>query len=225
MTKQEKNFVLACVLGDGCINKRIINNTPQCRFLLKHSLKQKEYFLWKVEKLSEILSRKSIKDSTWKIEKECGRSKLDAVRFERNHPYLKSLYSFIYQSNKKTFSKKVLDRLSIEGIAIWYMDDGSLYNVKYANTETTYRFRTAQCTLNTYLSEKENEVIVDWFKKKHNIIWRIVKDKGFTRLQMGTQEARKFIALIKDFIHPTMMYKTNIRVGEVIDRNTLQPIG
>jgi predicted 3-demethylubiquinone-9 3-methyltransferase (glyoxalase superfamily) len=133
------------------------------------------------------------------------------------------LYSFIYVNGKKTFSKKVLNRLSLEGIAIWYMDDGSLYNVKYKTSKNTYRYRTAQCMLNTYLSKEENEVIVKWFKDKYDIKWRIVKDKNFTRLQMGTKQARKFIALIKDYIHPSMMYKTEIKVGQEVSYNTLQP--
>lgn len=227
MTKKEKDFVLACVLGDGCINKRMVNNTPQCRFLLRHSNKQKDYFLWKVERLSQILSadsgRQYKKRSSWGYEDNTGRSKILSVRFERNHPYLKSLYSFIYQGGKKTFSKKVLSRLDLEGIAIWYMDDGSMYNVKYLTSKGTYRYRVVRCTLNTYLTREENQIIVDFFKKKFGIEWIITKDKGFTRLQLGTKEARKFIALIKDYIHPSMMYKTEIKVGQEISYNTLHP--
>lgn len=217
MTKKEKDFTLACVLGDGCINKRIVNNTPQCRFLLKHSIKQKDYFLWKVEKLSKALSksdRTCEKRSVWSIEENSGRSNITALRFERNHPYLKDLYSFIYQGGKKTFSKKVLNRLTLEGLAIWYMDDGNMYNVKYLTSRGTYRYRMVRCTLNTYLSEAENQVIVDYFKKKYDIEWLITKDKGLTRLQMSTKQARKFIDLIKDYIHPSMMYKTEIKVGQ-----------
>ena len=229
MTKNDKNFILACVLGDGCINKRIINNTIQCRYLMRHSNTQFDYFKWKVDKLKNIFDKSQKKDfkikSDWQYENNSGKSKILSVKFERNHPYLKSLYKFIYQNNKKTFSQKVLNRLNIEGIAIWYMDDGSLYNVKYKTSRNTYRYKTAQCTLNTYLSEKENEVICKWFKEKYDINWRIVKDKKFTRLQMGTKEARKFFGLIEDFIHSSMMYKIDIKVGQEIECNTLHPKG
>lgn len=228
MTKKEKNFILACVLGDGCINKRIINNTIQCRYLMRHSNTQFDYFKWKVDRLISIFDKSQNKQfkikSNWSYENNSGKSKILSVRFERNHPYLKSLYNFIYQNGKKTFSKKVLNRLDLEGIAVWYMDDGSLYNVKYKTSKNTYKYRTAQCTLNTYLSEKENEIIVKWFKNNYDINWRIVKDKSFTRLQMGTKEARKFFALIKDFIHPSMMYKIDIKVGQEIKCNTLHPV-
>jgi hypothetical protein len=171
-----------------------------------------------VERLSKALSstsgREYKKRSSWSMEEETGRSKITSLRFERNHPYLKDLYSFIYEGGKKTFSKKVLNRLTLEGIAIWYMDDGNMYNAKYLTSRGTYRYRIARCTLNTYLSETENQVIIDFFKRKYDIEWIIAKDKGFTRLQMGTKQARKFIDLIKDYIHPSMMYKTEIKVGQ-----------
>jgi len=160
MTQKEKQFLLACVLGDGCINKRIINNTVQCRFLLHHSNKQADYFLWKVEKIRKILDKADSKNSTWRYENTSGRSKILSVKFERNHPYFKNLYGFIYQNKTKTFSKKVLNKLDIEGLAIWYMDDGSLYNYKKLYPDGTYKYNKCSMTLNTYLSHEENKIIV-----------------------------------------------------------------
>lgn len=213
MTKEEKDFVLACVLGDGCINKRIVNNTIQCRYLLKHSIKQKEYFDWKVSKLIPILSNGKV-NSKPSMEHNCGRSGITCVRYEKNHKYLKDLYYFIYENGKKTFSRKVLDRLTAEGVAIWYMDDGSLYNVKYTTIkEKLVKYRTAQLTLSTYISIEENNVIIKYFQEVWGVTFRAVKDKGFYRLQCGTQEARKFIEIVRPYIHPTMLYKIDIKVG------------
>lgn len=214
MTKKEKNFILACILGDGCINKRLINNTIQCRFLMKHSMKQFEYFKWKVERLEKIFSSKRV--NSYSMEKNSGRSNITACRYEKNHAYLKSLYSFVYQNSKKTFSKKVLNKLDAEGIAIWYMDDGSLYNVKYLTSSGKYRCRVANLTLNTYLSFEENKIIVDYFKNKWNITFKIAKGKNFTRLLVRTKEARKFIEIVKPYIHESMLYKIDIKVGQIV---------
>jgi len=222
MTKQDKNFIIACVLGDGCINKRIIHNTVQCRFLLKHSGKQIDYFYWKVERLKTILfgsqAKTFQKQSTASFEDNNGRSKILAVRFERNHPYFKVLHRFIYQNNKKTFSKKVLNRLTPEGLAVWYMDDGSLYNAKYQGRKySTYSKCTAR--LNTYLSKEENQIIIDYFKEKWNVEWKLEQEKGFYRLRCNTTEFRKFVEIIKPYIVPTMLYKIDIKVGQqIIDK-------
>lgn len=219
MTNNDKKFIIACVLGDGCINKRVINNTEQCRFLLKHSNKQFDYFIWKVNKLKQILNNSKHKNSNYFLEKNSGRSNITAVRFERNHPYFKILYRFIYQNNKKTFSRKVLDRLNPEGLAIWFMDDGSLYNSKYKGKKyDTYSKCTAR--LNTYLSKEENEIIIKYFIEKWNIEWKLEKEKSFYRLRCNTTEFRKFVEIIKDYIVPSMLYKIDIKVGQQFNYKT-----
>jgi len=223
MTTKEKKFILSCVLGDGCINQRIISNTVQCRFLLKHSIKQFEYFNWKVQKLMAILDSSQSKNfqrkSNYSIEQNCGRSKIDAVRFERNHPFFKILYKFIYINGHKTFSRKVLDRLDQEGLAIWFMDDGSLYNAVYKGKKySIYSKCTAR--LNTYLSKEENEVIIKYFKERWNIEWKNEKEKNFYRLRCNTTEFRKFVEIINPYIYPSMKYKVDIKVGQVVNHNT-----
>lgn len=223
MTTKDKKFILACVLGDGCINQRIVNNTIQARFIMRHSNKQLDYFLWKVEQLKKALEKTQAKDfrkkSNYYFEDESGRSKILSVKFERNHPYFKILYKFIYKDGKKTFSKKVLNRLDEKGLAIWFMDDGSLYNAKHVGKEyITYRTCTAR--LNTYLSKEENEIIIKYFKEVWNIEWKLEKEKRFYRLRCNTTEFRKFVEIIKPFIIPSMMYKIDIKVGQKILNKT-----
>jgi hypothetical protein len=215
MSNEDKKFIIACILGDGCINSRIINNTVQCRFMLRHSNKQFDYFIWKVNELKRILDKKQAKNSEYSYEDNSGRSKILSVRFERNHPYFKTLHKFIYPNNKKTFSKKVLNRLNAKGLAIWFMDDGSLYNAKYNN-------KYSKCTarLNTYLSKEENEIIIKYFMEKWNIRWVLEKEKQFYRLRCNTTEFRKFVEIIKDYIVPSMFYKINIKVGQEVTNNT-----
>jgi len=223
MTTKDKKFILACVLGDGCINQRIVNNTIQARFMLRHSNKQFDYFLWKVEQLKKALEKTQAKDfhkkSDYYYEDESGRSKILSVKFERNHPYFKLLYKFIYQNGKKTFSRKVLNRLDAKGLAIWFMDDGSLYNFKYeVKGYSTYSKCCAR--LNTYLSKEENEVIIKYFIDKWGIEWKLEKEKRFYRLRCNTTEFRKFVEIIKPFIIPSMMYKIDIKVGQKILNKT-----
>ena len=127
MTKNEKAFVIACAIGDGCINKRFVNGYSCYRFLMKHSEKQKDYFLYKAYQLDQILGKKRKKP--FKIYKNLGRSNITVYQFEKNsNKHLKSIYNLIYINNKRTYSKNLLSKLNAEGLAIWFMDDGSLYH-------------------------------------------------------------------------------------------------
>lgn len=224
MTTKDKKFIIACVLGDGCINQRFVNNTVQARFMLRHSNKQFDYFIWKVDRLKSILDRSQAKNFTKKsshfYEDNSGRSNILSVKFERNHPYFKILYPFIYRNGHKTFSRKVLNRLDAEGLAVWWMDDGSLYNHKYKGNLVGNTYSKCSGILNTYLSKEENEVIIKYFNEVWGVTFRLEKEKKFYRLRLNTTECRKLFPIIEPYIVPSMLYKIDIKVGKRIEDNT-----
>lgn len=216
MTIKEKNFILACAIGDGCISRGFIQNSwLRYRFLLKHSEKQKEYFHWKCKQLESILSKSKCRVKYWKLYVNSGKSQINALQYEKNNnKVLKPIYNLLYRSNKKTLSRKVLDKFDAQGLAIWYMDDGSLSHYKYKRGDGTEIYRRCVATLNTYLSKEENIIIQKYFREKWNVEWNIHKDKGFFRLVCGTKEFRKFKQIIEPYIHETMKYKINIKVSQ-----------
>lgn len=223
MTKDDKAFLIGCVIGDGCINRRMIRDKDYYRIMIKHSEKQYDYVKWKAEEIERILATKSkaFKPRT-KLLTKCpnsGRSKITAWRYERGHKYFSNLYHFLYPSNTKTLSRKVLNRLTAQAIAIWYMDDGSLYNPKRNG-----KYRVPRITLNTYISEEDNKIIQTYFKEVWDIEFRINKDKsdgihkGHTRLVICKLiDASRFIELVKPYIHPSMMYKVNVKYGQTVE--------
>lgn len=220
MTKKDRNFIIACAIGDGCINKRYINNKNYYRFLMKHSIKQKDYFLYKAKIIESILNKTRIKFH--RVEHNCGRSNITCYSYEKgDSKNLKPVYNMLYSNNKKTYSLKLLNHLNPLGLAIWFMDDGSLYNFKHTRKNGSQYYSKCRITLSTYVSYEENEIIQKYFIKKWNIKWNIHKDKTdsgklFYRLSAGTKEARKFFEIINPFVHKSMVYKTNIKVGQEV---------
>ena len=222
MLKTDQQFIIACTLGDGCINKRFIQGKYlSYRFLMKHSIKQEEYFMSKAKRLEEILSKKP-REVFHYVYENSGRSNIKALQYEKvNIKELKSIYNLIYINNKKTFSRRVLDKLTPEGLAIWHMDDGSLYNAKQTRRDGSQYYSKCRMTLNTYLSYEENEIIQKYFDEVWDIQWNINKDitdtgKLFYRLSAGTRQARKFFPIIKDYIHESMKYKIDIKVTQEV---------
>ena len=96
------------------------------------------------------------------------------VRFNvTSNFYTYSIVNAIYNAdNQKTFSNELLECLTPEGIAWWYMDDGSM-SFKRRNE----RIHSIIVTLNTYETLEKNQRIVDYFKNKWNIQWNITKTK------------------------------------------------
>ena len=196
MTNDEISMIIALTLGDGHI-------TPEGRYCVNHCESQKEYIEYKKQILDKIIGGKPItihktknvvkgKEYHGYTIRKCNKKKLQPIR--------ELLYT---QDGHKKFTRDILDKLTLEGIAIWYMDDGSLSAEKDSNGKIhSYKLGIA-----TYISKEENEVIQQYFDEMWGIHWNIHKDGDKYRIRMGTQEARKFIQLIKPYVIPSMSYK------------------
>ena len=85
------------------------------------------------------------------------------------------------------------------------MDDGNL-----AKKKKNGKIHAYELYLNTFVSDEENQTIIDYFKEVWNIKFSKVKNNGGYRLRCGTIEARKFINIIKEYVLPSMQYKIDI---------------
>jgi hypothetical protein len=121
-------------------------------------------------------------------------------------PLSRVLVKKCYRNRVKTFSRNFLEYLTLQGLAIWFMDDGSKSFKKVGN-----KVHAVEVTLNTYLSKEENEVIIEFFRERWDINWGLNKSRDSYRLRMGTREARKFFPLIEPFIIDSMKYKINLQ--------------
>lgn len=178
------------LIGDGGRNKNNI--------MIHHSMKQESYALFKRELLTDI--------TNVKVNMRYFEGKYPSLRLEpRLIPLTKSLVNELYSSGKKKLTQQFLNYLSVESIAIWYMDDGSKSLKKRKG-----KVHAAEVTLNTYLCVEENNLIIDYFKENWGICWQLNKSKNSYRLRMGTREARKFFTIINPYIHNSMNYKTTL---------------
>ncbi len=199
-TKKQMSIVLAMVFGDSWVSKFIpkrANSFLGCR----HSHKQSDYLEYKRNMLKDLgFSVSKIYDTTNNYGK--------TFTFECRNPELfNQLRLVLYPKNNKIIKRKWLNYLNEEGLAIWYMDDGSY----------TYDRKSGRAFLHTNsFSEKENNIIINYFKKVWNITphLRMVKRKDryiSYFLAFNVEETKKLIELIKPYIIPQMMYKVGLR--------------
>ena len=126
-------------------------------------------------------------------------------KFSKGHKYFRILRKWIYKDNIKTFSTKLLNKLTPASIALWYMDDGGLSAKKRNGTIYTY-----EIFLNTGKGKEDNQIIIDYFKNKWNIQFNQVKNNNVYRLRVNIREGGKFLKLVLPYIPECMKYKVTV---------------
>lgn len=185
-------------LGDGnmVIQKSAIN--PSIRF--NHSSKQREYSRHKIALLQQIFPYDLTRGYS---EVEVENNKQNGKRYKicrfasRVSPKLKTVYKAFYQNGKKVVTKQGLKMLTHHGLAIWYMDDGC------------WNKGNRTVMISTYTTLEQNQLIVDYFKEKWGIEWRIGKhyDKYFLIRGEKSDDIKKFMKMISPYVIPQMRYK------------------
>lgn len=199
MTLEEKSLIIAFTLGDGHI-------APEGRLIINHCEKQKGYLLYKADIVNKIIGKKPVTiHKTKNIVK--GKEYFGYTIRKCCKAKLQEIYDLVYPNKKKVISREVLDYLTPQGIAIWYMDDGTLYPDKKDGKIHAWKLRIA-----TYLSKEENQVIVDYFKEKWDIQFHIYKDGNKYLIGMGTKEAKRFLTLVKPYIDEVECMKYKVRI-------------
>lgn len=122
LSNQTQAIILGSLLGDGSL--KIHSHYKNARFSFRHSEKQKDYFLWKVNQLSEISSAKNI----WRQSKN-GQDGWGTIKWRyqsRALPALTELYNLTHPKGKFKIRRKWLNLLTPLSLAIWWQDDGSI---------------------------------------------------------------------------------------------------
>lgn len=199
MNKRELRGVLTgMVLGDGFIYQQKGRKYPNL------TIEQTDYDL--------IQHKKSILEDITSVyvaeRNRHDRSKTYRLQ-TKQHPQYKVMRDLIYRNGNRSITKTVLKALTPEGIAIWYMDDGS-WQPRY----NTLRLHTDAYGLTG------NEIIRDYFKEYHDVEFRIEKcgkeNHNYRLVITNKDNIRKFVDIVKPFIIPSMKYKIANTQGDMV---------
>lgn len=193
LSKRTKAILLGSLLGDGSL--RIHPRYQNARFSFRHSIKQKEYFFWKVNQLKEISGPKSF----W-LQGRKGHDGWGTKKWRYQSKALASLtqlYDLTCKKDRKQIRRKWLNQLLPLSLAIWWLDDGSLVSDSRQGVLCTDSF-----------SEKEVEILAKYLKN----VWQIktslgqVGETGRFRLWIrSTENLQKFLRLILPHIEVEQM--------------------
>ena len=187
------------LLGDGTICS---NNV----YKLCHSIEQEDYLKWKIK----LLNENGIRNNGLKYyTSSCGYNIGKTVCYTQLNiiPFIKVLRRVCYKGKKIVGNRKLLNRLSAQEIAIWYMDDGHI-NIRVNHGKPCgFYIKISTCE-----PKSEVQTIIDYFREVWNINFYMIhegKKEDSYSLCCGTKEGLKFIGIIKPYVSqvPSMIHK------------------
>jgi len=191
-----KGILAGMLLGDGCIGM----TKSTCYFRMTHTEKQREYLMHKVKLLEEL--------TLVKIHENPPRGKkhpnVEIMATSRTHPLYKRLREIFYVEGKRTITPTILSWLTVEGLALWYMDDGSTTS-NYSCYIATHAFPLVQV-----------EVIVDFLYTRFGLKFTILTDRDKYKITITKSECVKFFDMIRPYIVPSMSYKLDYKAMKLL---------
>lgn len=206
MNKVNRARLLGMAIGDGCL---VRGERDYVSFTIAHTTKQYGYLEYKRNLMHSIVGGKMIKIHKVSQYLAAMQKTYTAYRFSKQHKYFKLLRRWLYNGKGvKTITPKILNYLTPEAIAYWYMDDGGLtINLNKEGNVSSFEIR-----LYTYCTKQEVLDIQSWLKETYDIEAKIPKygKKEQWNIRMNTTNSRKFLALTEEFKVPCMSYKWDI---------------
>jgi superfamily II DNA or RNA helicase len=199
LNEDQKQIVYGSYLGDGHISH---TNKQRTRLRIIHGEKQIEYCRWKanmfdINKLNYI--------------EKAGYSNTSFYNFNTKIFDLEDEIP----KNTKIVPDWLIEKIDLRGIAIWYMDDGSINKNKLKDG-----------SISSYITIHSNnfdyEIHEKFVKKfnKYGIDCTICKSKGkYYYLRFNKENTSKLLELITPYIPENMEYKINEREDKYLWNN------
>lgn len=193
ITKRELEIIIGTVLGDGHIGSR---NQHSSLLTLTHSIKQEEFFLWKVKNLPSlnICSHYNMKHKHPNVS-----------GYSKSTPSLNFLKNSFYPNGTKVIPFDLLDDFTELSLAVLFMDDG--YGCKSSG-----KVRGVSLCLCSFQEDELNK-FCNFLLQKFNLHFRLYKkynkhyNKYYSELTLKRSDFQQFKNIVKPFLLPSMLYK------------------
>ena len=186
----QEQVILGGILGDSSF-KHYNNKEYSNGIIMRHSLKQKDYVKYK----NKLLGKLAIHYKEYEAQNSYEKEKVEAWTY--SNQAISKIYQLCTKDNHKHITKEWLEKLNWLGIAIWYMDDGSL-NVGTKNPSIYFHTEG--------YSKEENETIINFFSHI-GIKAYLRRYKTHYFVAISTNDSNKIWENIKTFIPDNMQYK------------------
>lgn len=194
LNHQQLEILFGCVLGDGYLRKGKYDKGTY--FNCAHSLKQKEYLLYKASFFEGICNTK---EHYRKIpNKKSGKLYSDITMYLKVNKYLNFMYEAFYSTGNKKIPIELLEEYYTPlAMAVHYCDDGSCSK---SNLYNSYVVSIATCGF----THEDITSFIQFLLFKYNIHASTGKSN---RVYIKSKSRKIFFNIIKTHIPPSMQYK------------------
>ena len=197
LSSEKLGLIYGTLLGDGSISfPNQHSRFP--RLAWTHAEKQSEWMEYKADRLSELKPKLQNREN-----KGYGNRSIGC--YSICHPQLGDVFKTVKPDGKnKTISLNWLEKVALEGIAWWYLDDGSLSLSPQGSP--SIQFHTEG------YSADENQILADWLTQ----MGYLASVKSYTRtnnqqtyfyLSLRAKSTRKFLSDFQSYSISAMDYK------------------
>ena len=193
--------MIGSVLGDGWLSKPHL----RANYLgIQHGGRQREYLLWKKERFEqEGFTVSRVYDVTRKYPAFQIRVGLGAKGIELRHQF--------YPNGNKTVTRHHLNKLDPEGLAVWYLDDGS---VTIHKRDGLIRGREVFLCTNCF-TEAENDLMAKYLEVVWGIEGKVRLVKGYPTLKFNATNAKRLFEVIGPYVPTSMASKLDLQYQEI----------
>ena len=196
VTPLQKRILVGLLLGDGCLYSP--NNGKDYRLQIENSLNQKDYVNWIYRVFKDWVRtpprviKKKIGEKTY-LNYGFTTLSLAGLRFFGHH--------FYNSERRKRVPKTIKKLLTLEGLAVWFMDDGS----RKSKRHKTYNIHALD------FPKKDLRLLQKSLKEKFGIETRLHCQGKYKRMRwriyVVSKSAKRFREMIEPFILPLFRYK------------------
>lgn len=193
LTSRQQDILIGLLLGDGHIEQPY--STPRARLKIEQRESAKEYVRWLYENFQEWAHR-SIRIRT-KFLKSTGKSYVYHEFTTYSHEEYLPYRQLFYPVKKKVVPKNIESLLTPLGLAVWFMDDGSI--------------KSHECKgriINTHsFTDTEVKRLCSVLERKFGLnAWPRYQRDGI-QIYISAKSADVFKETLSPYILPTMRYK------------------
>lgn len=207
ITQHQRMVIMGAALGDG--NLGLTGSAMRGRLRLVHGVAQREYLDYKVRLLGDLVGSPARYQSGVGTYSKTGTYRISTL----SRPEIAQIHRELYGvEGRKHISRAYLDQLNELGLALWYLDDGSLVTTKYRYARvrdgglSTYPVARSVFSMYGFTVDDVREVCA-WFQE----CWGIESKFSITArgpvIWLTLAGTARLHALIARYAPPVMQYK------------------
>lgn len=191
LKKLQREILVGLMLGDGHLETQ--NNGKTYRLKVEQSANKAEYVSWLYENFENfVLNKPKIKD------RERNGVAAKSIGFATlSHGSFRFYAQQFYASGKKVIPKIIGKLLTPIGLAVWFMDDGSIKS----------KFHKAKILNTQCFDKKEVLMLIQILKNKFGINAKLREQKDGCQIYILSESMDKFKKIVEKYIIDSMKYK------------------